>query len=476
MFRTFLVSSIVPMSLVGLCTSTSHGQCAPQELVKVIAPSPAAFDWFGYAVAISGDVAAVGAWMDDNVGGSDAGSVYLYARQGNNWVPSGVIVAFDAAGGDFFGQTLAMNGNRLIVGARSDDNAAGVDAGAAYIYRLDFEPIDMTYSAVLEAKLIGSDTIAGDNFGLGVAITTDYAIVGAPQHDYGGKSNPGAAYVFLRSGTSWSQQAKLTLPDPADEDSYGFAVAISSTTALVGAWRREVDGVSDAGAVFAYARSGTTWTLQSRIASCQSISFNNFGAAIALSGDRAIVGAFNHASGLGAAYVFARCGTTWNQEAQLGAIDGATPDNFGISVAIEGDRALVGAQRNAHSSGSENGAAYMYVFDEGVWKSGTKLTASDTMSTDEFGVSVAFSNETALIGAWRDNNPGAVDSGSAYFFDFPTICDTDGDGIPDVIDACPNSPPGLPVAVDGRPLRDCNNDCNVDGLDVECIVAEILGK
>ena len=254
--------------------------------------------------------------------------------------------------------------------------------------------------AFQQAKLTASDGAPGDIFGVSVAISGSTAVVGASFKN----SNTGAAYVFVRSGAVWSQQAKLTAADGSSFDRFGTSVAISGPTAVVGAFGQ----FSNTGAAYVFVRSGTAWHQQARLTAADPAKDSVFGISVAVSGPTVVVGA-NHlaGSGTGAAYVFVRSGPAWSQQAKLTAPGPATIDLFGTSVAILGSAAVVGAPGQ-----TSPGAAYVFARSGTAWHRQAKLTASDGASRDFFGGSVAISRSTAVAGA--DGNNAAT--GAAYVY------------------------------------------------------------
>jgi hypothetical protein len=217
-----------------------------------------------------------------------------------------------------------------------------------------------------------------------------------------GSNHTGAAYVFTRSGSTWTQQAKLTASDAAASDSFGFSVAIAGSTAAVGAV-----GSNHTGAAYVFTRSGSTWTQQAKLTASGGIAGDEFGYSVALSGSTAVVGAINNNAGTGAAYVFTRSGSTWTQQAKLTASDGAASDFFGYSVAIVTTTAVVGAPDNLGT-----GAAYIFTGSGSTWTQQAKLTVSGSPANDFFGQSVSLSGTTAVVGAYGRK----TFTGAAYVF------------------------------------------------------------
>jgi len=315
-------------------------------------PTPAIEDYFGYSVAISGDYAIVGAYWDDTTA-ENAGSAYIYVRSGTTWSLQATLNNPTPADSDHFGITVAISGDYAIVGAVYDDTGAD-DAGSAYIYVRS----GTTWS--LQATLNNPTPAAEDRFGNSVSISGDYAIVGADADDTGAE-NAGSAYIYVRSGTTWSLQATLNNPTPANSDWFGFSVAISGDYAIVGAFLDDT-GADDAGSAYIYVRSGTTWSLQATLNNPTPAGTDYFGYSVTISSDYAIVGALQDDKGAtdaGSAYIYARSGTTWSLQSTLNNPAPAAGDNFGISVAISGDYAIVGA--HSDDTGADGaGSAYIY--------------------------------------------------------------------------------------------------------------------
>jgi hypothetical protein len=224
------------------------------ELQKIVASDRASYDYFGYSVSISGDYAIVGAYCEDeNASGGftrlEAGSAYIFKRDGTSWSQEAKIVASDRAVDDYFGHSVSISGDYAIVGAYwEDEDASGNnpldEAGSAYIFKRD----GTTWSQ--EAKIVASDRDADDYFGHSVSISGDYAIVGAYQESEDASGNnavyqAGSAYIFKRDGTSWNQQAKIVASDRAFYDYFGYSVNISGDYALVGAYQEDQDASGD---------------------------------------------------------------------------------------------------------------------------------------------------------------------------------------------------------------------------------------
>jgi hypothetical protein len=246
------------------------------------------------------------------------------------------------------------------------------------------------------AILKGSDTVAGDYFGFRVAISGTTAIVGA----FGHASIAGRAYVFTKTATGWKQVAELEGSDTAALDDFGSSVAISGTTAVVGA-----DGYGNRAYVFT--KTATGWKQVAELEGSDTAALDDFGISVAISGTTAVVGADGYGN---RAYVFTKTATGWKQVAELEGSDTAALDDFGISVAISGTTAVVGADGYGNSAGR----AYVFTKTATGWRQTAELKGSDTASLNGFGVSVAISGTTAVVSATTDGHASVI--GRAYLF------------------------------------------------------------
>jgi hypothetical protein len=222
MKRRILVSAFLSVLLLAALAANVHA-----AEVKLNASDGAAGDWFGYSVAISGDHAVVGAHWDGDAG-MGSGSAYIFKHDGTAWTQEAKITASDGAADDCFGVSVAISGDHVVVGAQRDDDA-GSNSGSAYIFKRN--GTEWTE----QAKITASDCAADDCFGVSVAISGDYVVVGAYGADDDAGSNSGAAYIFKRNGTEWTEQAKITASDGAAGDLFGYSVATSGDHAVVGA-------------------------------------------------------------------------------------------------------------------------------------------------------------------------------------------------------------------------------------------------
>ncbi|WP_437331896.1 thrombospondin type 3 repeat-containing protein [Sorangium sp. So ce394] len=374
---------------------------------KLLASDGAAGDDSGYAVTISGDTALVGSRAGDG-SSLNSGSVHVFVRTGSTWSEEAELLPSDGAAGDQFGTSVAISGNTALIGAPLDDNP-GSESGSAYV----FVRTGTTWSE--QAKLLASDSVLGERFGTSVAISDNTALIGAMFDDDQG-SYSGSVYVLMRTGSTWSEQAKLLASDGAPGDYFGAAVALSGDTALIGAPVNDEVG-ENSGSVYAFVRTGSTWSEQVELLPSDGEVGDQFGKSVAISGDTALIGApldDDQGSESGSAYVFVRTGATWSEQTKLLASDGASDDRFGFAVAVSNDTALIGAYGDDDVSPNA-GSAYVFVRAGSTWSRQTKLLASEGTATDLFGYAVALSHDAALIGALQDDELGPY-SGSAYLF------------------------------------------------------------
>ena len=391
------------------------------EIAKLTASDAAADDYFGRSVAVDGDTMVVGApTLSFN---AREGAVYVYVRDAGVWSHAARLTASDGHGGDGFGLSVAIDGGTVVVGAYGDDDG-GSGSGSAYVFS---EPASGWVSATSDVKLTASDAAAGDMFGRSVAIDGTTVVVGAYGDDDGG-GHSGSAYVFSEPASGWVSAAsdvKLTASDAASGDRFGWSVAVDGDTVVVGAYQ-DNDGGTDAGSAYVFSEPASGWVSASsdvKLTASDPASGDRFGVSVAIDGGIVVVGAYEDDDGgtdSGSAYVFSEPAGGWvsaSSDVKLTASDPAAEDWFGWSVAIDGATVVVGAHEDDDGA---SGAGSAYVFSEpaGGWVSASsdvKLTASDSAADDYFGVSVAIDGATVVVGASLDDDDGSG-SGSAYVF------------------------------------------------------------
>jgi hypothetical protein len=412
------------------------------------------FDYFGYSLAISGDVVAVGAPLEDGGPGDpieSAGAVYLFGRnQGglNHWGQITKLTASDAERPAVFGISVAISGDVVVVGATSEHGGLDdqvIAAGAAYIFERNHGGAD-NWGQVI--KLSASDAQNLGRFGTSVAISGGVIIVGAIWNGFGSgdpRDSVGAAYVFERNQGGfdhWGEVKKLTASDPQPLAHFGHSVAISGDIVVVGAYGE--DGAPGAPAEFAGAtyvfqrnHGGTdNWGQVARLTASDAEPDDSFGGSVAVSGAVAVVGATGEDGGpgdplpfAGAAYVFERSQSgngAWEEVKKLTASDAQAIDFFGTSVAVTGDMVLVGADAEDGGPGDpldSSGASYLFARDhggDGNWGETSVFRAVEAEALDYLGGQVAVvGSGLMLAGARAADAPGppvATNSGAVYAF------------------------------------------------------------
>ena len=336
-----------------LSVAISAWATTPVEVAKLMAEDGARNDFFGFSIALSDDTALIGALRDDD-NGVDAGSAHVLTRIGNSWSQQAKLTAADGAAGDEFGGNVALNGDVTVIGARHEDDK-GASSGSTYVFTRSGTDWNQ------QAKLTATDGAEGDVFGISVAISGDTVVIGADLADEKGR-NSGAAYVFTRSGNTWSQQVKLTANDGAEGDLFGIRVTLSGDTAVIGAAREDGKG-EDSGAAYVFVRSGSTWGQQAKLSAADGAAHDRFGTRVALHGNSAVIGSILDdamSENSGSAYLFTRSGSRWSQQAKLTASDGAADDVFGWSVSLYGDTVFIGAPTSIITSPGGTGSAYVF--------------------------------------------------------------------------------------------------------------------
>jgi len=401
---------------------------------------------FGSGVAIDADTAVVGA-PGSGTGGTATGAAYVFTRDAadGQWAQAKELTPNDGAAGKFFGSSVALSGDTAFVGARGD-SSRGNFAGAVYVFVRDASG---QWSQA--QKLTADGGVAGDLFGCSVALLGDTALIGARGSE-NNSTPPGAAYIFTR-GTDgqWHQLQKLAAGDGTAGDGFGFSVALSDNTAVIGARRgvNDTGSISGAAYIFTPDVSGQ-WNQWQKLTASDGANGDEFGYSVAASEDTVLVGS-HFAQGVGdststlaagAVYDFVLgagpIGTIWEEVQKLVASDGGARDEFGFSVALNGDTALVGAPQN-NTGGGATGAVYVFALLSNTQGNSQltekqKLAARDGAATDAFGSSVVFNGDTALVGAPFDdisvtddkgNTTTYVDTGSVTTFvqtPLPSTC------------------------------------------------------
>jgi hypothetical protein len=385
---------------------------------------------FGFSVALSDDgrTALIGAFtagVDGTLAEGVAYVFYLEKTYGLGDTPSVFEWVYQArldygVANDRFGISVALSddGNVALIGADQVNWGDHANQGVAYV----FTRAERVWSYKTRLVPAAETSASNDGFGWSVALNAagDTALIGAYGVDTA-YTNNGAAYVFTSTAGVWSQQAKLDRAIGADAE-LGYSVALDDAgdTALLGAYTATWGGRAEQGFASVFQRSGSTWTIQDSFTQTAPLAGDHFGRSVALSasGAVALIGAFGVNDDQGAAYIFTPSGSTWTQKAMLTASDGAAGDLFGVSVAIDGFNAYVGAYKADVSGRADQGAVYRFNQMGAItnWPQQRKFTAYDGAAGDLFGVSVASGSSTLLIGARWANVNGNPKQGAAYTY------------------------------------------------------------
>jgi hypothetical protein len=396
-----------------------------QQGDPLAAPNAAAEDLFG-AVALRGDRAIVGASLDDTTaGGANAGSACIYGRSGTGaWTFLQQIFAPSAAAGDKFGAAVAIAGDLALIGAPERQTAAGSKAGIAYI----FAGGSGTWSS--EASLQPETPRAGAQFGTSVDLDGGTAIVGAQLDDPNGQTDAGSATVFVRgSSNAWPREQTLFAATPTAKASFGYAVTLRGDVAVVGALEQaiisgEAEAISASAHVFF--RTGTQWSPASLLApvdtvpTVRTIPTTSFGAALDFDGTSLIVGAYFDRTLVGpqsgTAEIFLRNGNGWTPQATLVASDSPNFDRFGYSVAGEGTLIAIGSEFDDTIKDNNTGTAYVFAERNSGWVQVARLSARDGTNNSGFGRSIAVHDDQVYVGAPGTATSAGSNVGAVYVF------------------------------------------------------------
>jgi uncharacterized repeat protein (TIGR01451 family) len=404
---------LVVMMLLALVVMTVTENTEAELVVfetKLTAGDAEADDMFGQTVSISGNTIVVGAFNEGR-----KGAAYVYVHNGTDWIEEAKLTANDGEAYDMFGWSVSVSGNTAIIGAPGHRDA-GNYSGSAYIFTRNLT------SWVQVAKLTASDAALGDNFGWSVSIDGDTAVVGAHLDDTSAIDS-GSVYVFDRPLSGWvdkTEDAKLTPTDAASDDMFGTSVSVSGNIIIAGA-PGDDDAGSNSGSAYVFEFKKGVWSEQDKITAIDAAEGDEFGHSVSVDTDTAIIGApkddVAQQVDSGSAYIFAKKGKTWDQETKLTASDATSEDEFGFSVSISGNMVVIGTWLS-NDAGSNSGSAYVFEKKGANWNEEGKLTASDADSEDQYGRSVSVDEGIIVVGSWLDDDDGSA-SGSAYVYEAP---------------------------------------------------------
>ncbi len=407
---------ILLITLFFCCCIGTNAQSLLQ-LERITANDAAKIDRFGEGVAFDGDWAVIAAAYDDkdqNGNGNipNAGSLYIYKREGNDWIFKQKLVANDRSENDFLGaEAVAISGDYIVAGTKvEDEDANGAntieDAGSVYIFRR----VGDTW--VQQQKIVASDRAYRQYFGRKVVIENDLIVVGADGNDIEGEQgrDVGAAYVFKRNGNVWSEQQKLMASVPVKDSYFGASVDISGNTIIIGSDKTDVGGQT-----YVFDLEGEIWQEKQILTGLQAGDYS--GRAISLSGDYIVTGAYlngtdvngeNEITQAGAAYIYKKENGSWSYQQKIVASDRDLISRFGSAVAVSGDFIIVGSiyaktDQNGENPFDNAGAAYLFKNVNGTWEEQQKIAASSRHKGAVFSSFMSFSGEHAIIGAHSEN-------------------------------------------------------------------------
>lgn len=408
----FSIANTLSMIMGLLCGATALAQDY-HELAKLTASDGVANQHFGCSVSMFGDMLVVGAYGDASAG-AESGAAYVYQRSGDDeWTEVTKLTAGDGAANDCFGLCVSGSGDTIVAGAEYH-YAGATEAGAAYVFGRSAG----VWTQV--AKLTAPDAASYDHFGHCVAVDGATILVGSPWDDDLGYAS-GSAYVFEKVADAWTQVAKLTASDGGASfgASFGWSVAISGDTAVVGAHHGDNNGVAS-GSAYVFRKVAGTWTEIAKLTPAGEIYDQaHFGVSVAISGETILISAYYDdglAEQAGSVFFFENINGVWTEVAKRTASDGAAYDHFGMWVSICGDTAAVGAHKHDEVGvGINSGAAYVFKRISDEWTEVSKLIPSDLEAYDLFGISVSVDDGEVAVGSYYDDDLGDA-SGSAYVF------------------------------------------------------------
>ena len=391
------------------------GQCALDNSI-IFGPDPCAVftlqdslvgsdtvsgDYFGTSLSVSGDYLVVGAYKDDDTA-SNSGSAYIFQNVAGNWTQVQKCTASDAEADDELGWSVAIDGDYMVAGSRFEDTG-GWNSGACYIYYNSGG-----FPATETQKIVSSVPQASEYFGYSVAIEGDFIVVGA----YGGGSTSfaGCAYIFENTAGTWAQTQKLEASDTTAGDYFGNSVSISGDFLVIGAKYEDAGGITYAGSAYVFENVAGTWTQTQKLEASDGGGYSDyFGGSVSISGDYIVIGIIgddDKGSAAGAAEIFKNISGVWTFMKKLLASDGALGDSFGYSVSIKGDAVMVGATEE-DTGGTAAGAVYLYNRNCGGsdnW--GQVQIIRGELAADNFGTAVSNSSTHAAATAMTSSIVG----------------------------------------------------------------------
>lgn len=360
---------------------------------------------FGNELAMDGNTLVVGARHDSVTVGVDtiyqSGAAYVYVRDGNSWTLQARLAASDTDAYDLFGSSVAINNNTIIIGAVGSDGTdendnAAPDMGAAYVFTRSGDQWEQ------QAKIEPEDGIEDDNFGNAVAIVSERVVVAASAKDFGDIEDAGKVYSYYRSGTKWYQAQSVAAPKTSKDSFFGSSLDYDGQRLVIGAQSEN----NNTGAAFVYYRVGSTWTQEAAISPESDHTGDNFGASVSIDGETIVIGApfadpdlgSGEVTNAGAAYVFHKRPSGWYQQAKLLSEDAMSFDHFGRSVEIDDTTIVVGANSRDYYTILRSGAAHIYQRSAREWQFQSEIISGEPYNDADFGSSLALDDSLIIVG------------------------------------------------------------------------------
>ena len=394
--------SFIPRTVALAAVTAMSAPSAFAQTATLVPTSASSNALFGIAVDLQGSWCIGGARQHTAGALNQCGAAFLFERVGTSWIEHAQLTASDAEALDFFGSGVAIDCDTALVGA-DWEGANGSHFGAVYVYVRN----GLQWSE--QAKLVAPQRVHNSLFGRSVALSGDTAVIGAVQDCYQSLF-VGSVHVFVRSGTSWTHQAMLTVNDVGNDAAFGYDVAVEGDRLIASSPYDNDYSTSDVGSAHVFERTGSLWIKQAKLAANVQVNHSRFGASVALEGQRAVFGTYALP---GTAYVFEQLGGVWTQSAILDPIDTASTACFGFFLDLSGDRVAVGAVFEASNQIPQAGAAYLFDFDGASWSQTQRLISPSPAYDDSFCV-VALDGTTLAVGELRD---GASDVGSIQLYE-----------------------------------------------------------
>jgi len=429
-FRCFysLLCSLASLIIfsAGLVSTAYSKNLLPMQLKELHASDSAPHDNYGIIVALSTDTAVIGTPFD-NSHSFNAGSVYVYTRSHRTWTLQQKLIASDSAPGDQFGWSLALQSNTLLIGARFDDDR-GYNSGSVYVYIRNGDVW------IEQQKLSASDGSVNDQYGHSIALAGNRAIIGAPLDDNHLSHDPGfaqdsdysfdagSAYVYRDNAGTWTFQQKLIANDGSPGDQFGWSVALQGDSALIGA-RFDDDKAFNSGSAYLFNvnlqaeahENKQEWRLKQKLTATEGETNDQFGWSVALDGDTAVIGArFDDDKGVnsGSADIYTRSAGTWIKQQHITASNGKSGNQYSWAIALHNNTLIIGAPFD-NAEGPLSGYSYIYTHNAGVWQEKQILSSGIDVLGERYGISVALQGNDMLVGACLNHETNSL-PGSFY--------------------------------------------------------------